>query len=56
MKTPDKTWIYIEPYQYKNGSSGRYYERFGRQGFRALKTDRISVARLKRMVPIQSVR
>jgi integrase len=43
----DKTWVYVEPYLYKNADSGRYYSRFGRQGFRALRTDRISVARLR---------
>lgn len=46
-KTADKTWIYVEPYLYKNADSGRYYSRFGRQGFRALKTNRVSVARLR---------
>ncbi len=46
-ETATKTWIYVEPYLYKNADSGRYYSRFGRQGFRALKTDRISVARLR---------
>jgi hypothetical protein len=47
VETSDKTWVYVEPYLYKNADSGRYYSRFGRQGFRALKTDRISVARLR---------
>ncbi len=46
-KATDKTWVYVEPYLYKNANSGRYYARFGRQGFRALKTDRITVARLR---------
>ncbi|MEO6873879.1 MAG: tyrosine-type recombinase/integrase [Opitutaceae bacterium] len=46
-ETADKTWVYVEPYLYKNADSGRYYSRFGRQGFRALKTDRVSVARLR---------
>ena len=46
-KTADKTWVYVEPYLYKNADSGRYYSRFGRQGFRALKTDRVTVARLR---------
>ena len=46
-ETATKTWIYVEPYLYKNAGSGRYYSRFGRQGFRALKTDRVSVARLR---------
>ena len=45
-KTADTTWVYVEPYLYKNADSGRYYSRFGRQGFRALKTDRVTVARL----------
>jgi len=43
----DKTWVYVEPYLYKNADSGRYYSRLGRQGFRALKTDRVTVARLR---------
>lgn len=47
VETADKTWIYVEPYLYKNADSGRYYSRFGRQGFRALKTDRVTVARLR---------
>lgn len=46
-ETADKTWVYVEPYLYKNADSGRYYSRFGRQGFRALKTDRVTVARLR---------
>ncbi|MBL9194332.1 MAG: tyrosine-type recombinase/integrase [Opitutaceae bacterium] len=42
-----KTWIYVEPYLFKNASSGRYYSRFFRQGFRALRTNRVTVARLR---------
>jgi len=42
-----KTWIYVEPHLFKNASSGRYYSRFFRQGFRALRTNRVSVPRLR---------
>jgi len=47
VETADKTWVYVEPNLYKNTNSGRYYSRFGRQGFRALKTDRVTGARLR---------
>ena len=46
-ETASKTWVYVESYLYKNADSGRYYSRFAGQGFRALKTDRITVARLR---------
>jgi len=40
-------WLYIELGIHKNEGSGKYYSRLGRQGFRTLKTDKISVARLR---------
>ncbi len=49
MKRPKKaiSWERTEPYLYRNRESGRYYVRFAGQGFRALGTDRVSVARLR---------
>jgi len=47
VREADKTWIHVEPYLYKNADSGRYYLRFSRQGFRSLRTNRVTVARLR---------
>jgi len=46
-KEADKTWINVEPHLYKNADIGRYYSRFSRQGFRSLRTNRMTVARLR---------
>jgi len=53
-RTKKPAWVHIQPYLYRNTGSGRYYSRLGRQGFRTLKTDRLTVARARLTARLQS--